>query len=143
MGNRADLTKELCGAQLQMAVSGLFDDLTKLQHMAMAFLMEGVSIPSDWNEKMCEEYDRLSRDMKTLFPAIDKKQEIDTKQNLLYLRYLGCLGLLGECSVEVEPETRGSIIVAMEDAAKHYPLRWRRVVNRIEIEPITEEEGER
>jgi hypothetical protein len=51
------------------------------------------------------------------------------------MRYLGVLGLLGECSVYVPEELRVMIEQAMADAcAAHPTLRWRRLINRIEIE---------
>ena len=52
-----------------------------------------------------------------------------------YLRYLGVLGLLGECSVFVDEDIRESIERAFADAcAAHPTLRWRRILDRIEIE---------
>lgn len=52
----------------------------------------------------------------------------------MYLRYLGVLGILGECSPYVLRET---ITMAMEDAASHHPLRVVRTLKRVEIEPYT------
>lgn len=53
----------------------------------------------------------------------------------LRMRYLGCLGLLGECAVHVPEDLRESIERAMEDACQSdSALRWRRILNRIEIE---------
>jgi hypothetical protein len=54
----------------------------------------------------------------------------------MYLRYLGVLGLLGECSVYVPEEIRETIKMAMDDAASHHPLRVIRMLDRIEIEPL-------
>lgn len=55
----------------------------------------------------------------------------------LYQRYLGCLGILGECSVYVPEDIRETIERAMRDACQHHStLRWKRILNRIEIEPI-------
>ena len=51
------------------------------------------------------------------------------------MRYLGCLGLLGECAVYVPEDLRVMIEQAMVDACEAIPtLRWRRIINRIEIE---------
>lgn len=53
----------------------------------------------------------------------------------LYMRYLGVLGLLGECSVYVPEEEREMIVAAFEDASEAHPsLTWKRVLNRVEIE---------
>ena len=57
----------------------------------------------------------------------------------LYMRYLGCLGLLAESSVYLKrsPEAEDiheSIQEAMEDACANYPLKWHQVLDRIEIE---------
>ncbi len=52
-----------------------------------------------------------------------------------HTRYLGVLGLLGECSVFVPEDMREVIEQAFEDAVAANPaLRWRRILNRIEIE---------
>ena len=52
-----------------------------------------------------------------------------------HMRYLGCLRLLGDCSVYVPEELREGIERAMEDACAANPhLTWRRILNRIEIE---------
>ena len=53
----------------------------------------------------------------------------------LYMRYLGVLGLLCECSVQVDDETRETIEQALNDACKHHGLVWRRTLNRFDIEP--------
>jgi hypothetical protein len=53
----------------------------------------------------------------------------------LYLRYLGVLGLLAEASVYAPEDIREMIEQAMDDACHNHPLRWRRVLDRIEIEP--------
>ena len=58
----------------------------------------------------------------------------------LYMRYLGALGLLAECSVYLPnddegEEMRQQIIVAFTDAEATHPLRWRRILNRLEILP--------
>lgn len=52
----------------------------------------------------------------------------------LYMRYLGVLGLLGECSVHVSDDERESIERAFIHAGS-YGMRWRRVLDRMEIEP--------
>lgn len=49
------------------------------------------------------------------------------------MRYLGVLGLLGECSVHVPEELREQIETAMEHACADGRLKWKRVLNRIEI----------
>jgi hypothetical protein len=64
------------------------------------------------------------------------KEGMDMPEDL-YMRYLGCLGILGECSVYVPEEIRETIEQAMSDACQHHPtLKWKRTLNRIEIEPI-------
>ncbi len=50
------------------------------------------------------------------------------------MRYLGVLGLLGECAVYVPEELREQIETAMEHACSDGRLKWRRVLDRIEIE---------
>jgi hypothetical protein len=52
----------------------------------------------------------------------------------LYMRYLGVLGILAECSVQVDEETREQIQMAFDHACNHHPLQSRRILNRIEIE---------
>lgn len=53
-----------------------------------------------------------------------------------HMRYLGCLGLLGECAVYVPNDLRDMIELAMEDACKADPtLRYKRILNRLEIGP--------
>ncbi len=52
----------------------------------------------------------------------------------LYMRYLGCLKLLEECSPFVREDIRESIELAMNDAASNHKLSTRRVLDRIEIE---------
>jgi len=53
----------------------------------------------------------------------------------LYLRYLGALGLLAETSVFVPEDIREMIEIAMSDAAANHPVRWQRILDRIELEP--------
>ncbi len=55
-----------------------------------------------------------------------------------HVRYLGCLGLLAECSVYVPEDLREQIDRAFTDACRDGSLRWRRVLNRIEIEVARE-----
>ena len=62
--------------------------------------------------------------------------------NDVRMRYLGVLGLLAECSVYVPEELRQSIETAMEQACADGCLKWRRVLNRVEIEPVFEENDE-
>ena len=64
-----------------------------------------------------------------------------SERNDLYMRYLGVLGLLAECSVYLPSsdegeEMRQQFIEAFSDAEKHHPLRWRRILNRLEIYPV-------
>jgi hypothetical protein len=58
----------------------------------------------------------------------------------LYMRYLGVLGILAECSIHVREEEREAIEWALNDACKHHPLRWHRVLDRIEIEVEDDDE---
>lgn len=58
----------------------------------------------------------------------------------LYMRYLGVLGLLAECSVYLPSDDEGEdmrqqIIEAFTDAQTNHPLVWRRILNRLEIIP--------
>lgn len=64
----------------------------------------------------------------------EKIHNADDDVRKLYMRYLGALGLLSECSVHVDDEMRESIEQAFTDA-ENYGLKWRRVLERIEIEP--------
>ncbi len=57
-----------------------------------------------------------------------------TPEQQARMRYVGVLALLMECSVYVPEDLRESIIDAFKDACKDGTLRWRRVLNRIEIE---------
>jgi len=52
----------------------------------------------------------------------------------MYLRYLGVLKLLEECSPHVDEELREQIQTAMVHACEHHPLTTRRVMNRVIIE---------
>jgi hypothetical protein len=59
----------------------------------------------------------------------------------LYERYLGVLGLLCEGSPLIKNNSDGDdmralIQDALEDACEHHNLRWKKVLNRFEIEPI-------
>jgi hypothetical protein len=51
------------------------------------------------------------------------------------MRYLGVLALLCECSVYVPEELRESVERALIDACADGTLKYRRVLNRFEIEP--------
>jgi hypothetical protein len=58
----------------------------------------------------------------------------------IYMRYLGTLGLLAEVSVYLPSsdegeEMRQQIIEAFTDAEQYHPVRWRRILNRLEIVP--------
>ena len=59
----------------------------------------------------------------------------------LRMLYLGCLGLLARCSLgladaeEPADDLRDSIETALMDAqSAGIPIRWRRILNRIEVE---------
>ena len=56
--------------------------------------------------------------------------------NKLYIRYLGLLGILMECSVYVPEEVREQIADAFDDACEEGKLKWKRVLDRMEIEPV-------
>lgn len=53
--------------------------------------------------------------------------------NELLMRYIGTLGALCECSVQVDEDNRECIETALADAERHHGLKWRRVLDRIEI----------
>lgn len=55
------------------------------------------------------------------------------------MQYLGALGLLAECAVYVPEDLRESIERAMDDACADGTLKWRRILDRIEIEPVIDE----
>ena len=58
-----------------------------------------------------------------------------TRYNGLYMRYLGVLKLLEECSPHVDEETRGCIEQAFADAVReHDTLKTRSILNRLEID---------
>ena len=52
-----------------------------------------------------------------------------------YLRYLGALGVLSECSPYVDDDIRESIEAVFTDAAKHHPVRFTHILDRLQIEP--------
>lgn len=52
------------------------------------------------------------------------------------LRYCGVLSLLAKCSVHVPEDLREMIEVAMEDACGDGSMKWKRILNSIEIEPV-------
>ena len=55
-----------------------------------------------------------------------------------HMRYLGTLGLLGECAVYVPEELREMIEQAMDDACAENPsLSWRWILNRVEIQVMS------
>ncbi len=63
----------------------------------------------------------------------------------LYMKYLGCLGLMAESAVyltrsEDAKDVRDCIIDALNDACANYPLRTRQILDRIEIEPDSSDE---
>ena len=55
------------------------------------------------------------------------------------MRYLGVLGLLCEASVHVPEGLRESIESALEDACADGTLKWKRILDRYEIEPVFKE----
>lgn len=62
---------------------------------------------------------------------------VEVREKNERMRYLGCLGLLAECSVHVPEDLRDLIERAMEDACAAIPtLTWRRILDRIEIEVV-------
>lgn len=51
-----------------------------------------------------------------------------------HMRYLGLLGILEDCSVQVDEETRERIEDAFADACRNNPgWGWKRILNRIEL----------
>jgi hypothetical protein len=52
------------------------------------------------------------------------------------MRYLGVLGLLCEASPYVPEEIRESMEQALEDACRDGRLRFRRILDRFEIEAV-------
>lgn len=63
-------------------------------------------------------------------------------KDVVKYQYLGVLGLLAECSAHMGEtvdanELRGLIETALNDAQKVVPnLRWKRMLNRFEIEMV-------
>lgn len=57
------------------------------------------------------------------------------------MRYLGVLGLLCEASVHVPEDVRESIERALDDACADGKLKWRRILDRLEIETVAPKEG--
>jgi hypothetical protein len=51
------------------------------------------------------------------------------------MKYLGVLGLLSQCSVHVPDDINESIESAFVDACADGRLQYRRILNRLEIEP--------
>lgn len=58
----------------------------------------------------------------------------------LRMRYLGLLGILSEASPHVPDDIREMIQDAFIDAENdpQFSLRYRRILNRLEIEPVDE-----
>ena len=52
------------------------------------------------------------------------------------MRYLGVLGLLCEASVYVPEEIRESIECALVDACSDGKLKYKRILDRFDIEPV-------
>lgn len=59
-----------------------------------------------------------------------------TKDGELRMRYAGVLKVLEECSVYVPEDVREMIEHAFTDAAATGRFKWRRVLNRLEIDVI-------
>ncbi len=53
----------------------------------------------------------------------------------LRAKYAGAIGLLCECSVQVDEETRELIEDAVSDWCEVTGWTWRRILNRIEVTP--------
>lgn len=69
-----------------------------------------------------------------------KRFKSSSEDREMYDRYLGTLGLLAEVSVYLPSDDEGEemrqqIIRAFDDAQENHPVRWRRILNRIEIFP--------
>lgn len=56
------------------------------------------------------------------------------------MRYLGVLSLLCEASVYVPEDVRESMERALDDACDDGKLRWSRTLDRLDIEPVFEDE---
>lgn len=56
------------------------------------------------------------------------------------MRYLGVLGLICEASVYVPEDIRERMERALDDACADKKLKWRRIMNRFEIEAVPWEE---
>lgn len=67
-------------------------------------------------------------------PALRHAIDTDPDVRELYVRYLGVLGLLAECSVYVTEDERECIERAFGHA-EEYGLCWRRVLDRFSIQP--------
>jgi hypothetical protein len=63
------------------------------------------------------------------------KEYVAPEKRDMYMRYLGVLALLGECSVHVDEDIRSSIERAMTDACAAHPLKWKRILDRCVVEP--------
>ena len=63
----------------------------------------------------------------------------ENEQREQRMRYLGVLGILSECSPYVPEDIRETIERAFEDACEDGLLRWKRVLDRYEIEPVWDE----
>jgi len=59
----------------------------------------------------------------------------DPDKKLLPMFYAGALGLLETCSTQVDEDTRESIEQCFADAAANYGYQYRRILDRLEIEP--------
>ena len=60
---------------------------------------------------------------------------LESKLRNQRMQYLGVLGLLGQCSVHVPEDIREMIESAFNDACGDGSLQYRRLINRLEIEP--------
>jgi hypothetical protein len=76
-----------------------------------------------------------------LHPPARRTDALPAPDRQLVMRYLGCLGLLARCSIalrdaeETTEDLRSDIERALDDAQATGLIRWRRILNRIEIEP--------
>lgn len=55
--------------------------------------------------------------------------------DMTYMRMLGLAKLLADAALFVPGDDRDAIEEAMQDLSAHYTLSYKRVLNRIEIEP--------
>jgi len=56
------------------------------------------------------------------------------------MKYLGVLGIICEASVHVPEDVRETMERALDDACADGRLKWRRVIDRLEIETVPHKE---